>query len=140
MAGSSSSPSVRPLVGAALAALAALAAVVVHGRCVTFGFTGLDDRDLVVDDAPFLSSPGSLLRAFGRSYMHVVDRGHGYYRPLVTASFAIDARWSGTHPFGYHATNVLLHAAASALLFVLLRALAIRPRAALGGALVFAVN
>jgi hypothetical protein len=127
----------RALVGAALSASAA---ALVHGRCVAFGFTGLDDRDLVVDDAPFLSAPGSVLRAFTRSYLHVVDRSHGYYRPIVTASLALDARWSGAHAFGYHATNVALHAAASALLFLLLGALSMGPWPSLVGAIVFAVH
>src|SRR5580692_2290602 len=59
---------------------------------------------------------------------------------IVTSSFALDARWSGQHPWGYHATNVALHAAASALLFVLLRELAPGPWPALGGAVLFAVH
>jgi hypothetical protein len=136
MAGGSAT-SVRPLVAASLTALTAAA---VHGRCVAFGFTGLDDRDLVVDDAPFLAAPGSVLRAFSRAYMHVVDPSHGYYRPIVTASFALDARWSGAHPFGYHATNVALHAAASVLFLALLRGLAMGPWPSLAGAIAFAVH
>ena len=118
----------------------ALAAVVVHGRSVWFGFTGLDDRDLIVDDHAFLTAPWSVLRAFTRSYMHVVDASHGYYRPIVTASFALDARWSGLHPAGYHATNVAVHTAASLLLLVLLRDLAMGARLATAAAVAFAVH
>jgi len=137
MAGGSGT-SVRPLVAASLTALATAA---VHGRCVAFGFTGLDDRDLVVDDAQFLAAPGSVLRAFSRAYMHEVDPSHGYYRPIVTASFALDARWSSaSHPWGYHATNVALHAAASVLFLALLRELAMGAWPALAGAIAFAVH
>ncbi len=118
----------------------ALAAAVVHARTVTFGFVGLDDRDLIVDDQPFLSQASSLWRAFGRPYMGVVDPGHAYYRPLVTVSYALDAQWSGVHAAGYHATNVLLHVATSVLVWALLRRLAMGRAAALVGALLFAVH
>jgi len=39
----------------------------VHGRSILFGFTDLDDRDLIVDDHTFLAQPSSLWRVFGRS-------------------------------------------------------------------------
>jgi hypothetical protein len=35
----------------------------------------------------------------------------GYLRPVVGLSMAIDHRLYGLHPFGFHATNVLLHLA-----------------------------
>jgi tetratricopeptide (TPR) repeat protein len=122
------------------AALVGLAALAVHARTLGFDFTGLDDRDLLVDDQPFLSHPSALWRVFSRSYMHVVDAGHAYYRPLVTASYALDAQWSGVRPLGYHLTNVALHVAASCLLLALLRRLALGRGAALAGAMVFAVH
>jgi tetratricopeptide (TPR) repeat protein len=118
----------------------ALAAALVHARTVTFGFVGLDDRDLIVEDQPFLSQASSVWRAFGRPYMGVVDPGHGYYRPLVTASYALDAQWSGVHAAGYHATNVLLHVATCVLVWALLRRLTVGRPAALVGALLFAVH
>ncbi len=121
-------------------AIVVAAALLVHGRSVAFGFTYLDDRDLIVDDQAFLGRPASLLDAFGRAYMHVVDRGHAYYRPLVTLSYAMDAQWSGAGPFGYHVTNVALHAVASVLFLALCRRYALPWIAALGAALVFAVH
>jgi hypothetical protein len=114
--------------------------MVVHGRSLGFGFTDLDDRDLIIDDHAFLVAPGSWWRAFGRSYMHVVDAGHAYYRPVVSASFALDAGWSGVHPFGYHLTNLALFAVASVLAQALLRALGFGAVTAAAGALVFAVH
>lgn len=121
-------------------ALVVVVAVVVHGPSLAFGFTGLDDSDLIVDDQAFLARPGSILGAFTRSYMSVVDRSHAYYRPFVTASFALDARFSGSHPFGYHLTNVALHVAASVLFLALLRRFALGPVVELAGALAFAVH
>jgi protein O-mannosyl-transferase len=119
--------------------LVALAVLVVHGRSILFGFTGLDDRDLIVDDQAFLAQSASLWRVFGRAYMHVVDTSHAYYRPLVTASYVIDAHFSGLDPRGYHLTNVALYAVAGVLVHALLRTLALGPAIALAGALVFAV-
>ncbi len=122
------------------ALLVALAAVVLHARTVAFGFVGLDDRDLVVDDQAFLSQASSLWRVFGRAYMSVVDTGHAYYRPLVTASYALDARWSGAHAAGYHATNVALHAATCVVVWALLRRTALGRDTALVASLLFAVH
>src|SRR5579859_4010992 len=123
-------------------AMVAVVAFAVHARTLAFGFTGLDDRDLVVDDAAFLADASNLWRAFspGRAYMHVVEAGHAYWRPLVTASYVLDAQWGGARPLAYHATNVLLWAAASALVGALLRRLGLGVRVATIAALVFAVH
>jgi protein O-mannosyl-transferase len=124
------------------AALAGVAVVAfaVHARSISFGFVDLDDRDLIVDDQAFLVRAADLVRAFGRSYLHVVDARHPYYRPLVTASYLLDAQWSGVHPFGYHLTNVLLHVLASILCLALLLRLGFAPLAAVLAALLFAVH
>jgi hypothetical protein len=47
--------------------------------------------------------------------------GYPYYRPLVTASFALDHAVFGLEPWGYHLTNLLLHLANTLLVFVLVR-------------------
>jgi hypothetical protein len=112
----------------------------VYARSIAFGFTGLDDRDVVVEDQAFLGDPASLLRVFGRSYMHVVDTGHAYYRPLVTASLVADAQWSGARPLGYHLTNVILHVVATVLVCRLLRAFGFGRGVALGAGIIFAVH
>jgi hypothetical protein len=122
------------------AGIVLLAAFAVHAPTVAFGVTGLDDRDLIVGDRAFLADPANLLRVFGRSYLHVVDPSHVYWRPLVTASYILDAQWSGERPWGYHATNVVLFAVASALVLALLRRFRFGRRVALAGALVFAVH
>lgn len=46
---------------------------------------------------------------------------HAASRPLVNISYAVDRAVWGYRPFGFHLTNVLLHMAVTALLFVFLR-------------------
>ncbi len=122
-----------------IATSVALAAVLTHARSAGFSFTDLDDRDLIVDDQAFLADPASLVRAFGRAYMHVVDAAHAYYRPLVTVSYGLDAQWSGPRPVGYHLTNIGLHAIACLLVLAVLRRFAPAAIAAVA-AVVFAVH
>jgi protein O-mannosyl-transferase len=130
----------RPATATGLALAAALAAVLVHVRSAGYSFTDLDDRDLIVDDQAFLTQPASLVRAFGRAYMHVVDPAHAYYRPLVTVSYGLDALLSGARPVGYHLTNIALHALASVLFLAVLHRFAMPPLVAGVTAMVFAVH
>lgn len=64
----------------------------------------------------------------------------GYYRPAVLLSIALDARWGGGSPRAFHLTNVLLHVAASLLVFLLLAQLGLRPLSALLAAALFAAH
>jgi protein O-mannosyl-transferase len=118
----------------------AMTAFAVHAHSIAFGFVDLDDRDFIVDDHAFLARPADLLRAFARPYMHVVAPAHPYHRPIVTASFVLDAQWSGTRPFGYHLTNVVLHSIASVLCLGLIRRLGFAPVLTILAALLFAVH
>jgi protein O-mannosyl-transferase len=45
------------------------------------------------------------------------------FRPLTFATFAVNWLLGGAHPFGYHLVNVLLHAAVTLLLYLVLRTL-----------------
>ena len=47
----------------------------------------------------------------------------GHFQPLSWVTFAMDYLVWGTNPFGYHLTNLILHAANAALFFVLARVL-----------------
>jgi tetratricopeptide (TPR) repeat protein len=121
-------------------ALVVLASLAVHGRAIGFGFSYLDDDVLILDQQETLAPPAGALRAFAPPYFPPSGRDHAYYRPLVTASYAVDAAWSGTSPRGYHLTNVLLGALAAGLLFLLLRRLGHGDGIALFGGLVYAVH
>ena len=106
---------------ASLFAIVALA-VLLYARTLGFEFSHLDDDELVSDDLAFLSQPAALVRAFSRPYFPARSADHAYYRPFVTASFALDALRSGSNAAGYRLTNLLLHAAVACLLFVVLEA------------------
>ena len=127
-------------------AMVVLAALALHARTIGFGFSYLDDDALILEQQATLTEPSAVWRAFARPYFSTSPtlpssgRDHAYYRPLVTASFALDAAWSGSHPRGYHVTNVLLAALGAGLLFRLLLGFGYRPGVALFGGLVYAVH
>ena len=58
-----------------------------------------DDFRLIVEN-PSIQNPSGVLTILARDVT----------RPLVTLSYALDTALWGTRPFGYHLTNVLLHA------------------------------
>ncbi|HEX6135810.1 MAG TPA: hypothetical protein VFZ24_17685 [Longimicrobiales bacterium] len=68
------------------------------------------------------------------------DTNTALYRPLATLSYAVDWRLSGGSPVWFHLVNAFWHAAATALLFLLLLAAGAIPAGALIGAAVFAVH
>jgi hypothetical protein len=64
---------------------------------------------------------------------------HGYYRPLVSLSYALEWQlWQG-RPTGFHVTNVLIHLGCCALGFALARRAGAKPAAAALGALLFGI-
>ena len=66
--------------------------------------------------------------------------GHLAYRPLRTASYAIDYFFFGLNPAGFRAINIALHVLNGTLVFFLFRALLRSPRPALLAAIVFAIH
>lgn len=94
-------------------------------------------RGFIKDDFAWIAgsrvdSAADLLGLFGRH--------NGFYRPLVAASFAADARLFGLRPFGYAATNLLLVLASAAALACLARALGLGPPGALLAAGLWALS
>jgi len=113
----------RAAVGAVLLVLATLAA---YAPALEAGFVW-DDDDYVTAN-PLLHEPDGLRRIW------LGQDVPSQYFPLTYTVLRVEYGLFGLEPFGYHLTNVLLHAA-NALLFVwALRRLAI-PGAGLAGAL-----
>jgi hypothetical protein len=63
-----------------------------------------------------------------------------YYMPITLVSLAIDHRFWGLDPLGYHLGNVVLHVATAVLAYAFLLPLVGVPRLALLAALLFAVH
>jgi len=63
-----------------------------------------------------------------------------YYRPLTTMSLALDYQIWRLYPFGYHLTNILMHALNSMLFFFLIFSLFKDIKASFMAAVLFAVH
>lgn len=100
----------------------------------------LDDVEIVRDN-PLLESPAH----FGRlltsdAWAHIPAGDHGLYRPATMATYAVQ-RWThGANPAGFRLVNILLHAAVSLLLALLVRRLSRDDFAALTAGVLFAVH
>ncbi|HUI25726.1 MAG TPA: hypothetical protein VL403_06535, partial [Candidatus Kryptonia bacterium] len=62
------------------------------------------------------------------------------FRPLAILSLAVDFATSGRNPWSYHLVNVLLHAAVTTLVYIVLRALGAPRSVTFASALLFAVQ
>ena len=62
------------------------------------------------------------------------------YRPVPLATFALDHRFGGLDPLGYHIVNILLHTAVSMLVLQLGMRIGMPLHGAAAGALLFAVH
>jgi len=100
-----------------------------------------DDRQLIVEDdaVKSLDEPGRVLTN-DFFHRHENDLSYGYYRPLVTFSYALDYALGGPDPRGFHATNIALHAACSLLAVLLLLGLGVDRGAALLAGALFAAH
>lgn len=126
-----------PLIAAALACAA-------YANTLTHDFVW-DDRHTVVLNE-HIRSLGNLpdlvsehVFAGAGEAMEGVAVTH-YYRPVWMVTLALDHALWGLRPLGYHLTNILLHAANSALVTWLLIAWLGAPAAALGAGALFALH
>jgi protein O-mannosyl-transferase len=111
-----------------------------YGHTLNFGFSYLDDDVLILDAQDALTRPSSLSRSFARPYFPPSGGDHAYYRPVVNASFALDAQRGGARPRIYRATNLVVHAVAAGLLLLFLRRLGYGAGVSLFGGLLLAVH
>jgi hypothetical protein len=95
------------------------------------------DDHFAVEKNPNVQSPASWL---GLLYQRAAVNQFGFVRPLRTLEFALDRAAFGPGPFAFHVHSLLWHLAASVLLLFLLRRLLGDARAALVGALFWAVH
>ena len=117
-------------------ALVLTAAILVYGNSLANGFV-LDDGGVIVRN-PLVTSPIDAWRAFASPYWPAAIGG-GQYRPLGILSFALDWLISGGDPLWFHAMNLVWHAVATVLVWVLAAEL-LAPVAAGIAALLFAIH
>jgi protein O-mannosyl-transferase len=119
----------------AMVATAAVA-MLIYGNAIANGFV-LDDGGVVLRN-PLVTTPASAWRAFVLPYWPETIGG-GQYRPLGIVSFAVDWLVSGGDARWFHIVNVLWHALATVLVWMLAAEL-LAPAAAAITALLFAVH
>ncbi len=91
-----------------------LAGFAVYGQALSFDYVTFDDDVLILDNYSFIGKISNLPSVFGQKVLN------HYYRPVQIASYMIDAWLGGKDPYVYHFTNIILHLAASCLLFAFL--------------------
>jgi len=117
-----------------------LVAIAAYAPSLAGGFVW-DDQALIVENSGIRSwnHVGEIL---SRDFFHLNDDPipYGYYRPVVTFSYLLEYHLWGLDPAGFHATNVLLHAASTILVALVLRRLRFTDGACFAVALLFAVH
>src|SRR5207237_4823312 len=100
-------------------AFMAAIAILIHSPALQ-GQRIWDDQYLAHDN-PFIKSPLLILETF-RHYLFL-DSLSAHYRPVQNISFIVDYFFWNTDSYGFHLTNMLLHAGSGVLLYFLLRQL-----------------
>jgi hypothetical protein len=113
------------------AALILAATLAVYWPALGAGFVG--DDFMILHRLRAVESFPDALRFFRGEFFE-------YYRPLAFVSHAIDWLIAGANPRQFHLTNLLLHAASTALVFLIARALAAGLPGAAAAALLFALH
>jgi len=120
-------------------ALVLLAALLPYLNSLDNGFV-LEDRELVLAN-PQVRGAASLGALFTQGqWREDQENRFQHYRPLATASLALNHRLGGDDPRWYHLVNLLLHLLICALLLLLLRRLIPRGMLALAATLLFAAH
>lgn len=117
-------------------------AVLAYGNAFRNGFV-LDDIPIIVEN-PLVRDVGNVGAIFETNYWHRGGVGvvgdSTLYRPLTVFTYAVDYALWGPSPSGFHATNVILHAAVTALVFLIAVRVLGSATAAFATAAIFAVH
>ena len=100
-----------------------------------YDFVNFDD-DVLVYENPMVARG---LTAQGVVWAFTTSVGNMWY-PLTWISYMLDSQIYGPKPWGYHLTNVLLHAATTVILFLALRRMTGNLWASALVALLFAIH
>ncbi len=116
----------------------ALIGLALYIKTVYFEATYLDDDILILNNFPFLGKLSNILQAFRQEVFKQCN--FSFYRPILIASFIIDANIGRGSSLVFHLTNIFLHIAASSLLFMFLTKSNYRKDLALFFSILFTVH
>lgn len=111
---------------------------IVYFRTLFLDYTKLDDSIFIIENAHYNSDAKNINVSFHRGLFNPTR--DAYYRPLFLVDFIIESRIFGTHPAGYHFTNLLYHILSVILLFLFLKKIKIPPLDSLLLSLLFALH
>jgi tetratricopeptide (TPR) repeat protein len=120
------------------AVLAVVAAGATYAGTLGHGFALDDATEVVANDD--VRSVAGIPRLFTRGAWAGSGQAAPIYRPLTSATYAVNGELGGLDPLGYHAVNVALHVAVTLALLALAFQLGLPAWAAALGALAFAVH
>src|SRR5215469_460061 len=86
--------------------------MLVYGNALFDGFT--QDDELYITSNPQVTSPSVRALFAANNFTKI-------FRPVTFATFAVNWRLSGQHAFAYHLLNLLLHAAVTILIYLVLQ-------------------
>ncbi len=89
--------------------------LVLYAKSCWYGFTPLDEKWLITDNAEYLKLWRTIPDSFISSLYHL------YYRPLLTISLSLDYKIGGLSTYIYHITNLAWHTCCVLCLFRLLK-------------------
>ncbi len=101
------------------------------------------DDEVIIEKNRLIKSLAYLPTLFATDYWGSFfgsGQGQNLYRPLVMVTFALNYAVGGLHLFGYHLVNLVLHLAATYVLYSLARRLGLSWGAGLAAAALFAVH
>jgi tetratricopeptide (TPR) repeat protein len=98
-----------------------------------------DDISLIVQN-PLIKNISGISKIFSTDLFHFSYEKGNYYRPLQTLSYMFDYSIWRLRPLGYHLTNVILHALAAYLIYLLLKLISKNKMASLLAAIFFLIH
>ena len=106
----------------------------------TLGNGFIWDDEFLVRDNQYIKSFSHIKSIFTSYLASSSGNVSNFYRPLQDLSYMIDHFLWGYEPFGFHLTNLLLHAVCAVLVYILLFRILGDPRPAFIGGALFAVH
>ena len=91
-----------------------------YGKARDYEFIYLDDTRLVSSNINFISDIKNLPKLFVKSCYYTTDTKDGYYRPVLSLSFALEVLLFGESSKVSHTTNIILYILSIYLMYVFL--------------------